>query len=114
MKMLTASRDKFGASVPVMKYNFSGGQRFVAPIDASGASAPLSDGAYVITSTKDIFMSIVQGGDFLDPVEGTAGDTAGSIFITAGTPFHMIVGEGQMLSARGVLEAASVFIVEMC
>lgn len=100
---VNAALDQSLSPFPICGYRFDQGLSIAAVRASSTASAPLSAGAYLVTTTADIFLTVGTTPE--------AGQINGSIFIPSGAAFHVLIREGDAIAARGAAGPAFVSIV---
>lgn len=81
MNGLKSAVTRNAQQLPIVQYDWQSGIRVQATSANSSSSGDLEDGAYLIVASAPIWMSIGM----------EAGDVAGSIYLAAGVPLHVLV-----------------------
>lgn len=102
-KMLNAPRSVHGSTLPIPSLDFANGLH--TQVEA-GMPFPLhvpTAGAYQITATVGVYLS--QGQE--------SGPGAGSVFLAAGVPFHLLLEAGTLYAASVKDEIGQLFVVPL-
>ncbi|UFM66795.1 hypothetical protein LOS78_12750 [Paracoccus sp. MA] len=103
MKRYKAAQTLNMEPLPIVSLDWASGTRIAAEAGIATASGSLPAGAYMITATAPIMLR----GD-----GQAAGQMAGSIYIAAGLPVHLMLLDGPV-SVYPVDSAADVYVVPL-
>lgn len=101
-KFLQAPQSIHGSTLPIPALNFSGGL-YTYVDNTMSWPVEVAAGAYQITATVGVYVS--QAGE--------ASANAGSAYIAAGVPFHILLEEGSVSFVATGDDAGDVFVVPL-
>lgn len=102
MRRYSTAETKNSDPIPVLEYDFRLGQHAKVSKSAPSEFAALDERAvYLITASAPVFLT----------VDRAPGATAGSIYVAAGLPLHLVIDAGAVIRVIAVDGDADVFVV---